>query len=300
MHHRMMNDNANEDDPSISQETDLTSEGQESGADEVRKPVGRRKDGRNYVQKNSLTEAELVAAREQTRSNLKRKPKTDLTEDDKKEDRRAANRLSAFQSRQRRKMIIEDLQKTVAEQSKHNADQTKEIIELKRQLQAARQENELMRHQMNGAGQGGGFGASQLFGGSGQMPGANPLLQLGQSQMGFQQNQLLQNAMLQNALLFSAQAQQQQQARGKLPNQTSVQQAGSNQANDTVPKAEGPNGQEQSSEQQQHQQLDQQVQLHHHQQQQQQQNPMSDLVANNVGGSASDAAPMEKGTVTPA
>lgn len=178
----------------------------------VRRPVvGRRKDGRNYVQKNSLTESELLAAREQTRSSLKRKAKGELTEEDKREDRRAANRLSAFQSRQRRKMIIEDLQKTVAEQSKHNADQAKEIAELKRQLQAARQENELMRHQITGSAQGG-FPGAPLFGGAAQIPGANPLLQLGQTPMSFQQqNQLLQNAMLQNALLFSAQA---QQARG--------------------------------------------------------------------------------------
>lgn len=202
-----------------------SSEGHISGTDEApnagrKTVVGRRKDGRNYVQKNSLTEAQLMAAREATRDNLKRKAKQELTEDDKKEDRRAANRLSAFQSRQRRKMIIEDLQKTVAEQSKHNSDQAKEIAELKRQLQAARQENDMMRHQLASAGQAAGFGGAQLFGGAaGQMPGvaSNPLLQqLGQSQMTFQQNFQLQNAMLQNALLFSAQA---QQARGnQMPN----------------------------------------------------------------------------------
>mmetsp|Transcript_6207 Transcript_6207/g.12757 ORF Transcript_6207/g.12757 Transcript_6207/m.12757 type:complete len:295 (+) Transcript_6207:36-920(+) len=240
----MMNSNTNQEDPSISQETaesgGVTSEGPDSGIDDGlnRRPVGRRKDGRNYVQKNSLTEAELLAAREQTRTNLKRKAKTELTEDDKKEDRRAANRLSAFQSRQRRKMIIEDLQKTVAEQSKHNADQAKEIAELKRQLQAARQENELMRHQMTGGAGTSGFGSSQLFGGAGHIPGGNPLLQLGQSQMNFQQNQLLQNAMLQNALLFSAQAQQ--QARGNQQNGNAMQQANNMQpmANGTGPKAD--------------------------------------------------------------
>ena len=294
----MMNGNANQEDPSISQETagsgGATSEGQDSGIDDGvnRALVGRRKDGRNYVQKNSLTETELLAAREQTRTNLKRKAKTDLTEDDKKEDRRAANRLSAFQSRQRRKMIIEDLQKTVAEQSKHNADQAKEIAELKRQLQAARQENDLMRHQMTGAGQAG-FGASPLFGGAGQMPGANPLLQLGQSQMSFQQNQLLQNAMLQNALLFSAQAQQ--QARGNQPNHPSMQQATNNQmnSNGTGPKAEAPNGQVQPMQQNdQQQQPDQQVQ------QQAPQVSMPDVVPDSDNQAMNDAPSVEKAAVT--
>ena len=304
-----MNSNSNQEDPSISQETaessgGVTSEGHDdSGIDDGlnRRPVGRRKDGRNYVQKNSLTEAELLAAREQTRTNLKRKAKTELTEDDKKEDRRAANRLSAFQSRQRRKMIIEDLQKTVAEQSKHNADQAKEIAELKRQLQAARQENELMRHQMGGGTGQTGFGASALFGGGGQISGGNPLLQLGQSQMNFQQSQLLQNAMLQNALLFTAQAQQ--QARGNSTNPPTMQQSSTTQAipNVTGPKVDVvPNNQMQllpqnnDSQQQQQQQQDQKVQ------QQTPQVSLPNVVTNSDSDNqtSSDERQMEKTAVT--
>ena len=194
------------DNPESSESTEPTT-GDNPGGGTITEEKKTRRDGRAYIQKNSLTEAELVKAREETRTNLKRKAKEELTEDDKREDRRAANRLSAFQSRQRRKMIIEDLQKTVAEQSKHNAEQGKEIADLKRQLQAARQDNELLRHQLASSGQVA-FPAAQLFGAGAQMPGANPLMQ----QMAFQQNPLLQNAMLQNALLFSAQAQQQARA----------------------------------------------------------------------------------------
>jgi hypothetical protein len=215
----------------------------------------KRKDGRNYVQKNSLTEEALLKARDETRSSMKRKAKEQLTEQDKAEDRRAANRLSAFQSRQRRKMIIEDLQKTVSQQSKHIAEQSKEINDLKRLLQTARQENEVMRHELAangvvvgggaaaagsgsaGGGTGGGQAVSSgttgvfptgasLFAAAGQMPTigvTNPLqTMLGQTPMAFPQNQVFQNAMIQNALLLSAQAQaqqqQQQQAQGSSMN----------------------------------------------------------------------------------
>jgi hypothetical protein len=200
---------ADEEEPaSVAQANGTASEsqegsGQEDGGSSKKAVVGRRKDGRNYVQKNSLVESDLVEAREEARSNLKRKNTEELTEDDRKDDRRAANRLSAFQSRQRRKLIIEDLQKTVAEQSKHNADQSKEMAELKRALATALQENEMMRRQLTGQGV---YPGGAMFGGTpGQMPHSLPLFA-----QSLQQQQQLQNVMIQNALLLS----QQSQARG--------------------------------------------------------------------------------------
>jgi hypothetical protein len=182
---------ADEEEPaSVAQANGTASEsqegsGQEDGGSSKKAVVGRRKDGRNYVQKNSLV------AREEARSNLKRKNTEELTEDDRKDDRRAANRLSAFQSRQRRKLIIEDLQKTVAEQSKHNADQSKEMAELKRALATALQENEMMRRQLTGQGV---YPGGAMFGGTpGQMPHSLPLFA-----QSLQQQQQLQNVMIQN------------------------------------------------------------------------------------------------------
>lgn len=70
-----------------------------------------------------------------------------MTPDEKKEERRIANRLSAFQSRQRRKAIIEDLHKTVAEISKENADHRKNNAVLQAQLDVVQQENTLLRQQ---------------------------------------------------------------------------------------------------------------------------------------------------------
>lgn len=164
----------------------------------------KRKDGRNYVEKNSLSESKLIADREEARTNLKRKAETDAgSGEDLKKDRRAANRLSAFQSRQRRKMIIEDLQKTVAEQSKRNADQAKEIAEIKSQVRVVRQENEILRGQLGASS---GVSSAPLLGELGQS------LMMAQPQLGMQQQQqqgyqLLQNIMLQNAI-STAQVQQ--------------------------------------------------------------------------------------------
>lgn len=154
--------------------------------------ASRRRDGRNYVQKGSLTEETLVAARNAARTNLKQK--SNVTDEDKKEDRRAANRLSAFQSRQRRKMIIDDLQGTVADQARINADQAKEIAELKQQLHLARQESEMLRLQCGTAGLAPSMLAGQFM--------TNPTqLMLAQQQ----QAQLIQNTMFQNALIMAQQ-----------------------------------------------------------------------------------------------
>ena len=68
-----------------------------------------------------------------------------LTEEEKKAERRAANRRSAFQSRQRRKILIEDLQRTVAALSKDNNDIRKNNDDLRSQLEAALLENRQLR-----------------------------------------------------------------------------------------------------------------------------------------------------------
>ena len=68
-----------------------------------------------------------------------------LTEEEKKAERRAANRRSAFQSRQRRKILIEDLQRTVAALSKDNNDLRKNNDEIRSQLEAALLENRQLR-----------------------------------------------------------------------------------------------------------------------------------------------------------
>ncbi|VEU40487.1 unnamed protein product [Pseudo-nitzschia multistriata] len=72
-----------------------------------------------------------------------------LTEEEKKAERRAANRRSAFQSRQRRKILIEDLQRTVAALSKDNNDLRKTNDEIRSQLEAALLENRQLRQITN-------------------------------------------------------------------------------------------------------------------------------------------------------
>jgi bZIP transcription factor len=106
-----------------------------------------RADGKKYVGKNSLTEEELIKAKILSRE----KNNDNLTEDDKKEQRRAANRLSAFQSRQRRKIIIEDLQRTVARISKDNSDERKKSDDLQAELDAVKRENEVLRQLLSSA-----------------------------------------------------------------------------------------------------------------------------------------------------
>ncbi|CAJ1957362.1 unnamed protein product [Cylindrotheca closterium] len=69
------------------------------------------------------------------------------SEEEKKAERRAANRRSAFQSRQRRKILIEDLQRTVAGLSKENTDLRKSNEDLRVQLKAILLENHQLRMQ---------------------------------------------------------------------------------------------------------------------------------------------------------
>lgn len=102
-------------------------------------------DGKKHVEKGSLTLEALLEAKEAAKCD---KPKEDMTEDDKREERRAANRLSAFQSRTRRKVIIGDLQKTVAQLSRENSNQRSTIAQLKVQIDGALKENEFLRSQV--------------------------------------------------------------------------------------------------------------------------------------------------------
>jgi len=92
------------------------------------------------------------------------------SEEDKKAERRAANRRSAFQSRQRRKILIEDLQRTVAGLSKENTDLRKSNEDLRVQLKAILLENHQLRmqQQMQSPNVGGGNDLSALLRGGGQ------------------------------------------------------------------------------------------------------------------------------------
>lgn len=108
-----------------------------------------RSDGRAYVPKYFLNEEMLLADRERARENLKRKKKADITPEDIAKERKTSNRLSEFQSRQRRKKIVDDLKKTAEEQSQHSATQAKQIAELQAELQAVRQENLALRQRIH-------------------------------------------------------------------------------------------------------------------------------------------------------
>ena len=101
----------------------------ESSSNE-KKTMRRRKDGRAFVQKNSLTEAKLIEARDKASA-----------EGNWEEERRAANRLSSFQSRQRKKEIIQELEGVVTELSEHNKTQATTIKGQKDEILALRQEN---------------------------------------------------------------------------------------------------------------------------------------------------------------
>ena len=109
---------------------------------EERRLVARRVDGKKYVEKGSLTEEALIIAKLQVQK------KGSKTEHDKKEERRLANRLSAFQSRVRRKTIIEVLQKTVAEISKVNKRQEQSLDVISAKLTSVMDENAHLRRQL--------------------------------------------------------------------------------------------------------------------------------------------------------
>ncbi|GAX11995.1 hypothetical protein FisN_8Lh089 [Fistulifera solaris] len=99
----------------------------------------RRSDGRRLVKKGSLCETALLEAK------LEAAQKGNVSEADRKKARRAANRLAAFQSRQRRKEIIADLQKTVSSLSKDYQESCRAAAKLETQIEAARRENAQLR-----------------------------------------------------------------------------------------------------------------------------------------------------------
>jgi bZIP transcription factor len=106
-----------------------------------------RSDGKQLVGKGSLRLEDLIEAKNRAVVTARDDNKS-VTEDDRKAQKRAANRLSAFQCRQRRKVIIEDLQRTVAQLSRENTSQGATIAQLKGQLDASLKENEQLRSQI--------------------------------------------------------------------------------------------------------------------------------------------------------
>lgn len=71
-----------------------------------------------------------------------------MTEDEGQEERRTANRLAAFQCRQRRKIITENLEKTVYQISKDNIELRSEKQALKAEILILKKENENLRFQL--------------------------------------------------------------------------------------------------------------------------------------------------------
>lgn len=104
-----------------------------------------RSDGKKHVEKGSLKLEDLVQAKQKAAAKTQ---EDEGDEEARRDQKRAANRLSAFQSRQRRKIIIDDLQKTVAQLSKDHALQGTQISQLRIQLEASLKENEFLRAQL--------------------------------------------------------------------------------------------------------------------------------------------------------
>uniref|UniRef100_A0A7S2YB06 BZIP domain-containing protein n=1 Tax=Entomoneis paludosa TaxID=265537 RepID=A0A7S2YB06_9STRA len=108
-----------------------------------------RSDGRKYVEKNSLSEAELLEERDRVRATLRSKKATStVTKEEAKAGRRASNRLSAFLARKRNKAAIDELKATIASLSKINAEQCGEIGQLQNDLAQARAENAKLQVQL--------------------------------------------------------------------------------------------------------------------------------------------------------
>jgi hypothetical protein len=111
------------------------------------------------------------------------------SEDEKKAERRAANRRSAFQSRQRRKILIEDLQRTVAGLSKGNTDLIKSNEDLRVQMKSILLENHQLRMQQQLPGSQVGSAElmqASLLRGGGQQAALSQLLGAGAGQIGAQ------------------------------------------------------------------------------------------------------------------
>lgn len=71
----------------------------------------------------------------------------EMTEEERRDERRTANRRSAFESRQRRKVLIEELQETVQRLSKENALVRKEADNLRLEVDRLLLENRQLRLQ---------------------------------------------------------------------------------------------------------------------------------------------------------
>lgn len=132
-------------------------------------------DGRKLVRKGSVNEKLLVEEWEKVKS---RKKEGKMTEQDKREERRASNRLSAYRSRERRKIIIEDLQQTVNQISKDNIRQRKEKAAIQVKFDAVCKENELLKSQLTAVTRSGSTWPMAPHG----MPSSNPAFLFGITQ----------------------------------------------------------------------------------------------------------------------
>lgn len=110
-----------------------------------REPSSPRKNLVMRKRKGTLKLEDLIEAKKQFKA---AKDNTEMTEEEKKAEKRAANRLSAFQSRQRRQIIIRELRKTVAQISKDNSAQREEVAQLKIEHERILEENECLREQL--------------------------------------------------------------------------------------------------------------------------------------------------------
>lgn len=99
-----------------------------------------RSDGKKLVPKGTLNLEELIEAKNQATS----KAKDNMTEEERKQAMRAANRLSAFTSRQRKKQIIDDLRKTVSQLSRDNEEKRTMISTMQAELDKVNHENAIL------------------------------------------------------------------------------------------------------------------------------------------------------------
>jgi hypothetical protein len=143
--HSHSNDSAGATAKSV--ETDETSASGQANGEEDKKPAAasRRKDRRRDVGDSALEEDKLVAAKDRAREKAKR---SDATQEDKEDERRASNRLSAYYSRKRRKEQVVDLEEQVVQLRQCNAEQAEQLGEQKTKFESIREENERLRKQM--------------------------------------------------------------------------------------------------------------------------------------------------------
>ena len=143
--HSHSNDSAGATAKSV--EKDETSASGQANGEEDKKlaAAARRKDRRRDVGDSALEEDKLVAAKDRAREKAKR---SDATQEDKEDERRASNRLSAYYSRKRRKEQVVDLEEQVVRLQHCNAEQAEQLGEQKTKIESIREENERLRKQM--------------------------------------------------------------------------------------------------------------------------------------------------------